>query len=331
MTHAMVETAPGKVLDFNSNCSSLRGSGHSAFGWVEYRFSEDYGENFGEIHVLSYSMDTLLEGVNTISVEKAVVCDDGTVAAFCHRNTSLDEGSCEPFSEPTLIRSSDGGKTWSEPTYFFPYAGRIYDAKYRDGVIYVLLFCNDASDTFTGTKPEHLYRLYKSEDNGENFYEASVVAHPSSMGLGYGSLVFMPDGKLIAYAYDIKTPEYMPYAISDDGGKTWKETGKSLVAKKIRNPQINVLDGQYILHGRANATGFVLYTSADGLHWDEGHMLNGKHFPEQTFAGCYYSNNLVLDNPGKPGEKRMLMQYSELYNNTDCCVNVMHLWITSVK
>ena len=33
MTHAMVEYAPGKVLDFNSNCSAELYSGHSAFGF----------------------------------------------------------------------------------------------------------------------------------------------------------------------------------------------------------------------------------------------------------------------------------------------------------
>ena len=41
MTHAMVEYAPGKVIDFNANCSAVRHNGHSTYGWVEYRLSED--------------------------------------------------------------------------------------------------------------------------------------------------------------------------------------------------------------------------------------------------------------------------------------------------
>ena len=44
MTHAMAEFAPGCFIDFNSNCSPVRWSGHSTYGWVEYRISKDAQE-----------------------------------------------------------------------------------------------------------------------------------------------------------------------------------------------------------------------------------------------------------------------------------------------
>ena len=44
MTHAMAEFAPGKFIDFNSNCSAVRLGGHYPYGWVEYRISEDAGK-----------------------------------------------------------------------------------------------------------------------------------------------------------------------------------------------------------------------------------------------------------------------------------------------
>ena len=41
MSHAMAEFAPGKIIDFNSNCSAAIYQGHSTFGFLEYRISED--------------------------------------------------------------------------------------------------------------------------------------------------------------------------------------------------------------------------------------------------------------------------------------------------
>ena len=326
MSHAMLEVG-GRLMVFNSNCSNIRCYGHSAFGFIEYRFSDDKGKNFGDVNILPYSMETLMGGKNTISVEKAVACDDGTIVVFCLRNTTINEVCCDPLDEPTAVRSFDGGKTWTQAAQVSSYKGRIYDAIYKDGSIYVLQFCNDGTVDFCGNRPTHLYRLFKSDDNGASFYEQSVVKFPSTFGLGYGNMIFTKEGNLIVYAYDVNDEVNMAYAISRDDGKTWYETGKSYVAKKIRNPQIGILDDQYILHGRSGVKKFVLYTSADGLHWDEGHFLN-EYDPESDYA-CYYSNNIVLDNPDKPGKKRMLIQFSELYGD-NACVDVMHMWIETV-
>ena len=323
MSHAMAEVEPGKLIDFNSNCSGIRGQGHSAFGWIEYRYSTDGGENFGELYELPYAKKEFVDGMNTVSVEKAVVCPNGTLIAFCHRNTTFREISCEPFDIPAYVRSFDGGKTWTEAKFLSEYAGRMYDAMYWNDAVYVLEFCNDADVIFTGTRPEDLYRLYKSDDNGETFYELSVVGFPSTKDLGYGNMTVSPEGNLIVYAYNIEDEVNLSYAVSADGGKTWCETGKSYVANRIRNPQVGILDGQYILHGRAGAKGFVLYTSADGIHWDEGTMLDTEK------GGCYYSNNIVLDNPHKPGKKRMLVQYSESYELAR--VNIMHMMIETIE
>ena len=49
MSHALAEYAPGKIMDFNSNCSAKRFEGHSTFGFIEYRTSEDGGETYSAI------------------------------------------------------------------------------------------------------------------------------------------------------------------------------------------------------------------------------------------------------------------------------------------
>ena len=327
MTHAMAEFAPGKLIDFNSNCSGVKYKGHSTFGWVEYRISEDGGENFSEIYELPYSKEVLFDGIYDISVEKAVACDDGRIVAICLRNDA--DALCEPWATPMVIMSFDGGKTWTEAYELCPYRGRVYDACYYGGVIYALEFCNDAEVHFCGNKPEHLYRIFTSHNMGESFEELCVVPLPTE-GRGYGSLLFDADGMLHVYAYNINNEQYMDHIVSTDRGQTWQEPTVCFVDDGIRNPQTAQLDGVYILHGRNCRlnrdnfrTGFVFYTSEDGQNWDKGTRL-----AEVDWGGCYYSNNIILKD--KNGSNRMLVQYSETYG-VENCVNVKHVWLKVEK
>jgi len=319
MSHAMVEYAPGKIIDFNSNCSNKRCNGHAAFGWIEYRYSEDNGHTWGEIHELPYAKEQFFDGRNTISVEKALLCDDGTLVAFCLRNNALTEISCEPWDTPMCVRSFDYGKTWTEAVEVSPYKGRIYDARKYNGSLFFIMLCNDATDSFIGSKPEHVYRLYRSDDNGRSFYEASVVDMPS-LGRGYGSMIFHPNGDLYAYTYILKQEDAMDLSISHDQGKTWERMPQVKVVKRIRNPQIAYLDGIYVLHGRAGSinNGFVFYTSEDGINWDDGMLF------QPAINSCYYSNNLVLN--GANGKHELLIQYSHTFEFSR--VNVMHTRLT---
>ena len=322
MSHAMVEYQPGKLLAFNSNCSAVRCNGHAAYGWIEYRRSEDYGEHWGEIQELPYAKQAFLDGLFTISVEKAVACEDGTIVAFAIRNSPLRPHSCEPWQTPMVLRSTDAGTTWEEAYELSPWCGRVYDVIYHEGCIYVLEFCNDAEIAFTGNKPEHVYRLFRSDDSGKSFLELSVV-DIESMGRGYGSMLFRPDGSLALYAYNISKEDALEMSVSYDKGKSWIRCPPCRAAKKIRNPQTAILDGIYLLHGRAGGdlAGLVLYTSTDGLHWDDGTLI------AEEKPCCYYSNNLVLR--GKNGKSKMLMQYSDTY--AAACVNVMHRWVEWVE
>lgn len=308
MSHGMVEYAPGKVLDFNSNCSGIRLEGHSALGWIEMRFSEDAGRTWSEIIDLAGSKKAFEDGVFTYSIEK-VVAHDGVITACVLRNLNLR--AAEPWDTPCIIRSFDGGKSWTELKEMTPFPGRIYDMVVRDGVIYALEFCNDASMAFFGYMPYHVYRLYHSIDNGESFHELSVVPI-NGFGRGYGALQFRPNGSLVAYAYNCNRENYLDYTVSQDCGNTWEQASSALVDKKIRNPQVGYFDGVYVLHGRSVGR-FVLYLSDDGINWSEGAIL------EDSGKSGYYSNNITLNDNGK---NYLLIQYSESYEKS--CVNVMH-------
>lgn len=312
MSHAMAEFAPNCFIDFQANCSCVRWDGHSPYGWIEYRISRDCGKTYSDLQTLPYSMDSFLDGIYMISVEKAVACSNGSIIAFCLRNDGTNLTCCEPWHTPMYVVSNDEGKTWSEPVEYSPYPGRSYDALYHDGIIYVLHFCNEH---FLGCAPEHQYRLYISTDNGKTFTEQSIIPFNTKQR-GYGSLLFDKDNMLHAYVYNEGNEQEMDHAVSRDFGKTWDILDPCYLAKGIRNPQTALIDDVYILHGRAgNVKGFVLYSSENAVDWDEGCMV----IPKEGVS-AFYSNNLNLrDENGN----FLLIQYSDTYEKLS--VNVMHM------
>ena len=318
MTHALARFSETEFIDFNSNCSAIRCGGHSPYGYIEYRLSGDSGNTYSEVQALPYSVECIMDGIYAISVEKSVACDDGTLVAFGLRN-SVDSACCEPWHSPTVVTSKDKGKTWSEAHELCPYEGRIYDALYRDGVIYVLEFCNK---NFFGTTEEHVYRLFVSLDNGSTFQERCVLPI-NGMDHSYASMLFDAEGNLHVYAYCGTNEQNFDHIISADCGRSFQILEPCFVRDGARNPQIALIDGVYILHGRAiDRKGFMIYSSLDGQHWD-----NGVRLAEKThLAGAFYSNNLNLKDEN--GEF-LLVQFSETYTDDPdayyvATVNVMH-------
>ncbi len=313
MSHAMAEFKKGSFIDFNANSSAVRHAGHSPFGWVEYRISRDSGKSFSDIKTLPYSYQSLLDGVYSISVEKAVATDSGKIIAFCLRNSIYGNSvGCTPWASPTYIISDDEGESWTAPRELTHRKGRIYDALYHKGSIYVLMFEND---DFLGKTDENKFVLLKSDDEGESFYEASILPTPG-IERAYCAMIFDQNGALHFYGYNAAAEDYLDHAVSRDFGKSWTATEPSYIDKGIRNPQIGFVDGVYILHGRAGGVkGFVLYSSSDAVHFDSGTMLI-----EKPGAYCFYSNNITLeDEEGK----FLLLQYSDTYDSS-CRVNVWH-------
>ncbi len=319
MGHPMLNLGNGRIMDFNSNVSAVRCDGHSGFGWMEYRMSEDGGETFGDFNIVPYTKEILLDGIYSAIIETAVVCNDGAIVAFCNIFSQENSVCCNPYGTPTYIRSYDMGKTWEEAKPLSAFEGRVYSARYYDGKIYVLDFCNRE---VAGETEKDVYRIFCSCDNGDNFEELCIVPFNSTKGRFYGTMQFDNYGNLIVYAYNQDCETELDYAISKDGGNTWSETGVCYLAKKIRNPQVAILDGQFILHGREAGAinAFVLYTSEDGIVWDEGHRITD-YYPCCSF----YSNNVIVN---KNGKNMLLVQYSQTYKESSC-VNIYHMWIES--
>lgn len=134
---------------------------------------------------------------------------------------------------------------------------------------------------------------------------------------------FAKDGSLIVYVYDSAHEDQIEYVISRDRGLTWSAPARSRVAKLIRNPQVRRLGDVWFMTGRNGGVsdGLVLYSSDDGIHWDEGRMIDRR--PPKGGYG-YYSCLLPVFEPGQ--SPRMLLQYSHVYSANR--VNIAHRWIT---
>lgn len=323
--HALVEYAPDHILAFYSNCDARVNNGHNGDGWMEYKRSEDGGKTWSEPFVLDYSKKVYDRTADRATLcEKAVRTDDGTIILF---NLECRSRMWEPYDVPSCSRSSDGGQTWVPSMPLGDLPGRVYDARVRDGCVYVLVFCNDAGIQFFGKLPEHHYRLYVSTDHGRTFSLRSTL--PISFNRrAYGTMTWLSGGRLIVYVYHLLDEKRLDYTISDDDGRTWSAVATTTLARQIRNPQVAAFKGGYVLHGRSGSKGddatrghFVLYRSPDGINWDDGRYLAMR---EHGVAA--YSNNLLVGTLKPAAQPRLLIQASYAYEQAR--TNILHWWLT---
>ena len=325
--HALVEYAPGKILAFYANCSAVdrQWKGHSADGWMEYKRSTDAGRTWSKPIIEPNSKALYDSGCGrSMFCEKAVCTDEGTIVLFY---LTCDLVTCghiwEPYFAPCYAISRDGGETWSKLYTFVNERGRIWDAVYHNGVIYVLYSAGEWSST--ENPGNHEYRLYVSSDNGQTWQLQSTLPLMGTKGCFYGTMAFADDRKLICYVYEDQDEYNLKLLTSTDCGKTWSKLRRSYFDKMIRNPQIINFNGTWFLHGRSGHVypvegcgNFVLYASDDGIHWDNGHYLYMK-----TAGHGAYSNNLIVHDPD--GADRLLIQCSRAYyeNRT----NILTYWL----
>ena len=202
--------------------------------------------------------------------------------------------------------------------------GRVYDALYRNGEILALKFCNDATDQWYGTKPEHVYELWSSTDDGCSFQYKSVLPF-DTQGKGYGTMEHLPNGALIVYLYDIRDESNAEYVVSCDNGATWSIPAWARFAKKLRNPQLVSYGDGFLMHGRSGHEGdeaghLVLYYSPDGYHWDEGRYLCLR-----TAGLGAYSNSIVTGTHAPNRSARLYLHSSHAYDKNK--TNVAAWWI----
>ena len=156
-----------KILAFYPNCS-LDEKGHSAVGWMEYKRSEDYGETWSQPYIFQSSLKLLHSEMKYSAMcEKAIVNEKGDIIVYQLICDISNDPQWQPYMVPSYSISRDKGSTWSNLRQIGTRRGRIYDAMYQEGTIFLLLFVNDATVDWTGQTTDHYYSLVVSEDGGE--------------------------------------------------------------------------------------------------------------------------------------------------------------------
>ena len=317
--HALVEYAPGCILGFHSNCGAVNG-GHNSYGWMEFRRTVDGGNTWGESEILPYTKKLYDTEGRTAMCEKAILTADGKILAFLAINNMKSNSYCP---QPVILKSADGGYTWSEPINFTQEHGRVFDVICNDGLIYVLLFTNPmVSETRLDEWP---YLLYVSSDNGETFTHRSKLSFARTKYCCYGAMEFLPDNRLIVYIYDENDEHNLKYIISEDQGRTWQNSRRAYFHRMMRNPQLVRFGGEYFMHGRSGSSGneygnFILYHSLDGINWDEGTFLRMR----ENGPGAY-SNNLVTGSRFTGEKQRLLILSSHAYRDNQ--TNTIMWWL----
>ena len=329
--HALVEYAPGKILAFYPNCSAEDPEldGHSGYGWMEYKRSVDGGQTWSESFVEPNSKALFEDHCGrTLMCEKAVCTETGRIVLFYLQCDVVTDGhGWEPFFNPLYAVSDDAGRSFTPTKCFVKEEGRIY-VLFQRGANCITETVEVDPMALSGktVSLDSDLLLYVSQDNGESFTIRSRIPFANTNQVYYGTMTFSPDGSLLVYTYDRYDEHNLKYNISHDCGQTWEINRRAFFAKRLRNPQIVYFGGEYLIHGRTGNYGkeenrkhFVLYTSKDGINWDEGQYV---HMSKAGYDA--YSNNVIVHMPD--GTEKLLIHVSQAYEGNK--TNVAEYWIS---
>ncbi|MGC9318258.1 MAG: sialidase family protein [Armatimonadota bacterium] len=223
---------------------------------------------------------------------RIMVAPDGEIVALvneCDRSDHPDDGLANPDNlgfVPTqfwLLRSRDGGRTWSPPRPIDPpLIGPSFElcspiVPLSDGR---WLLPTSTWRGWDGSEPSGMKMVaFISEDNGETWPQhADVMSDPAGAIIYWESKIAqMADGTLlaVAWAYDEEAGEDLPnqYALSDDGGLTWSApTSTGLQGQTM---DVLALDDDRVLaiYRRMDRAGlWAALVSLEGGQWETLHQ-----------------------------------------------------------
>jgi BNR repeat-like domain len=343
--NSITECQNGDIVAFYSmtGTGADHWNGHGSGGWSEYRRSTDGGLTWSQRTVFDYSK-RVWEGDEVYSalVYSLVTAPNGTLIATVIRYANQ---KWEKQRTPVYLLSDDHGHTWKGP-YEFDESATVDDISYtmntsfvHDGEVFIVFRGGTANMTPGGPQT-----LWVSGDNGKSFSRRSFL--PFDNDTYYWAAGALDHGQIIVYTYDAhlrpddKTAEQnIPYVISTDGGRTWSDIQTAHFAKGIRNMQLSGKLGEwYFIQGRSGSNprdpvgddpgpnNFVLYSSPDGIHWDEGIVLMSR-LQTPGSGDCYSANEVI----GKydPATPERLLTHSDVSYAGGRTTNMHQWWVTT--
>ncbi len=344
--NSITECRNGDIVAFYSmtGTGADHWNGHGSGGWSEYRRSTDGGLTWSEPAILDYSK-RMWDGDEVCSalVYSLVTAPNGTLIATLIRYANE---KWEKQRTPVYLLSDDNGHTWKGP-YEFDKSATVDDIAFtmntsfvHDGEVFIVF----RGGTSGGMAPGGPQTLWVSGDNGKSFSQRSIL--PFNHASYYWAAGALDNGKIIVYTYDAhlrtddKTAEQnIPYVISTDGGRTWSDMQTAHFAKGIRNMQLSEKMGEwYFIQGRSGSNprdlvgddpgpgNFVLYSSRDGIHWDEGIVLMSR-LQTPGSGDCYSANEVI----GKydPATPQRLLIHSDVSYAGGRVTNMHQWWVTT--
>ncbi len=243
-------------------------------------------------------LEAAQEGTNMLKViDKGVVYDKTTALiagnCLCANGDLLvafnSGGDLSRGQKTGLVRSTDGGKTWSEPEHWFesvfkrggieagcsltclsngrlllPYADGFYLHPGKDFDRHALLFCPT------------------SDDNGKTWQNTKAECYEGLEAFAFGTVVELPDGTLLLPlwgAYDKQGVWGSGLVKSKDGGDTWGDWRSIVRGHGDETPIYLLPDGRLIALIRgytsdAERPFHVAWSEDGGDTWSEPLKVN---------------------------------------------------------
>src|ERR1043166_3493005 len=164
---------------------------------------------------------------------------DGSWGIGFETNKNWDDAS-KWFAQTCMIRSTDGGRTWRDPSrVVFDPPGRLFyrDARYRilrDGTIVGSYWTYDNE-----AQKDVDIHIVTSSDSGRTW------SNPQSTGVA-GQIVVtceLADGRLLMFYVHRHAPPSLRIRISKDRGRTWNAAEEFVVYSKAQDKQGEVTGG----------------------------------------------------------------------------------------
>lgn len=201
------------------------------------------------------------------------VCQDSTVLCFINVQASWYGFAEAPpafqkdlnglNTQQCVIRSTDNGKTWSQPIWFES-PGSFYERSHGqaiqlpDGGILWPTYCSNQGE-------KHLFgAIHRSDDSGKTWHNVSTIRRKDK-DLDEPAIARFDDGCLVM----VSRPDGGIFFSYDDG-VSWVESGQVVQSGTLKAPRLFVLgDGTLVCVATYHGGLYVFLSQDRGVNWTQ--------------------------------------------------------------